>query len=434
MIIWLFTTCFCFSAQQIVAEVINHLRDKLGKQDRHQVQLTILSNHLDSPIFGDPVSLDSDYAVESIFKELHRVLQSRTGLPLDETFFIHATVTDLGPATVGANAKKRPRLQVWNTELFKHTLPVPYLERPDKFQDCCLILAITLALAYNRELVAVQDRETMGAPVTKDWKILRYITTRSEKLSGQLRQAKARLILLARKLCREKKLRAKDFRLCSLDESLDPLMEKMKINLNIFSDEGCFQRKYFYPHQFNPLLPTVDLLIVKEEELDRPLFHCGVITRRRKFFNSRGKMLCLSCRTIYSMNNVHRHQCNAHSVCSACRRRTLGKHDHRDFFVLRETCHETGKATCPRCNTKCNGPQCLKAHLYVCKNRLDKCGRCGRMYRKSNRLTHSCELTSYCRGCGERFKQGEPHCCQMARPKPSKIVSKLAVWDTGEAL
>ena len=112
----------------------------------HEVQLTIMSDHLDPPIIGDMVGMeDSAYAADALFQYLHRVLQSKTLLPLDESFRIHTLVIDLVAPVVGARCK-RPRLEVLPPALLKHAILLPDLG--DEFEDTCLLSAITLGLAH----------------------------------------------------------------------------------------------------------------------------------------------------------------------------------------------------------------------------------------------------------------------------------------------
>ena len=122
---------------QIVEHVVDTLRRGLAGRSvkGHQVQITLLSQHLEWPIFGDSVSLaHSSYAVESLFKMLHRVLVSKKGMPLDDSFRIHALVTDLSAPTVGAlgdggggggGKRKKPRMELVHPDVFRHTRFVP---------------------------------------------------------------------------------------------------------------------------------------------------------------------------------------------------------------------------------------------------------------------------------------------------------------------
>ena len=419
------------------------------------IQLTILSDHFDQPVTSDTVELGSDLVVTSVMKNLHRVLQSKKKIPLDESFRVHALLLkhplyarQQRPAMGGLpETNKGLQLAQWNKDVLRFSIPAPDLSFLDEsLKDCCLL--VTLVMGFER--LKYHSLLNMGPAWRK-----RSLYQRCRKINVDdraLQLASKPLLWEIRDLCEKTGLNPQDFRLSHFDQTLDEKMRRLDVNVDIFVPTGGFRRVYSYPQVFDPSKAAINILAVPLKG-SPDLYHTALIDSMPAMFSLRGKHMCPFCKNSYERLCLYFHKCKVlsrlgYEICSICRMRVPKTSDYIDKLNARHCCdrdmHRQGlitlrksdlaiaaknpKFACENCGQACLGVQCLKRHERYClKYKSKYCEKCGSRYRKGHE--HEC-YKSKCYQCGQWYGESSKHQCQMKRPKPQKIVSPIVVWDT----
>ena len=393
---------------------------------RYLLQISVHSDQLDSPVFGDAVPMATYWAVESVALELHRVLFSKRSVLLNRSFRIHATTIDVGPAEIGA--QKILSLGFWTRSVLKSVLPAFSLQEHG-LTDCCLLVALVMGMSHCDYLSMSSNRGGANKKRKARSTFSLFRRASHDAVHGRRVSDDASALMAERvnALCLDLNASLEDFRNCSFDDSLRLKFKTFPYNVNIFQISGGGVRRIWqHPLKFDRRKPTLDLLLVQGE--DDKKYHCALIPRLRVFCEQRGRMLCYFCGKYYALSHFNTHRCSGYKSCVACRKRILLKTDHQDSLILRRCCTEESKVKCDKCDRVCRGPECLKQHRKECEI-LETCSKCLRTYR-ALKEPHECGKTYFCRPCAVRYRPDESHVCTMARPKAQKFLSRLVVWDT----
>jgi hypothetical protein len=144
------------------------------------------------------------------------------------------------------------------------------------------------------------------------------------------------------------------------------------------------------------------------------------------------------CNKAYTHKHFARHKCigvEDREFCPSCQRIVALKTDfislanRKDFCIRKEN---EMVNICESCEREGYSHECIKLHSAKCKSMgYQKCSKgCSRNLRKN--APHKC-FHAYCHYCDEFYQpKGEDtyHKCYLAKARPKKTLSKLAVWDT----
>ena len=393
------------------------------------VQLSLMSDELDRAINMPLLPLHGNRPGDELMFALSRVIQSKERLTLDATLEITAaavgyvdrprTLQPLGASRYGERFDLGPH----STKRFLHFLPDLSGEA---LGDCCALVGVVYAMAYNREMAVVGNRAVRN-PLSGLWKALRYVTLVNAR-DPRASRAKSRLARLVREQCAEKGLAPRDFRLADPD-SLARLADSMNVNLAVYSHEMGCQCEFRHPSEFDPRRQRVCLLAVEGDAGSR---HCGVILRIDRFLAQRGRIDCDFCGRVFSTDYVRFHRCPKRRGCDMCRRPLAFPTDWIDRSVLDTRCVRgnviPSGSPCPACSRRSYSDACLRHHRRRCAKHA-RCGACGAVYRKNGKFRHRCG-EFFCRTC-RKFKVTADgrHECEIVRPGRPATWQRMAVFD-----
>jgi hypothetical protein len=359
---------------------------KKGRQEPN-VKLHVLSQDIDPPLQSAffPVS-KLDRAVTQIVEGMELYLSSRQTLNLRHNFRIRVTIDRVPPISIrgGARGKAKKGSFVkfessskWSVTS-RHVLIMPDIPAGEPLADCCLLLALTVGMAYAKEK---RDNPVRGnlvkRPVNPEWKHYRRLNTtgvRARRAEEYLKNSvSAAAALGPRRLAPN--LAA--FKTKSLDElAASGELDKFPANIFIYSQKANYRLLKQHPAVYDPTLPSVDILAVslpddeeeceeedEEEEADeqevesRPastesvndVRHAALITDEKAFMRKRKARLCRYCGKSFSFIHFNVHKCPAAARCSGCLRiKGVLNVDWKDRLNEKDLCFGPPDASPPR--------------------------------------------------------------------------------------
>ncbi len=419
------------------------LLERYPDHEDMDLQLTLMANKIDPSLNMSPVPIDDPDAITDLMRGLEAILNSDEDIPLDESFRVSAVVTNIPPLRVGASLEKLGAKFKDPEECNgKYHQFMPELEG---YEDCCLLLALVVALAWNKELHANKDRATLNQDktITEDWRRLKYLTR--EQRGGQ-RKASARKHLLAmvKAFCQEHDVDPKQFKMTKI-EKLRPFFDRLNINLRIFVQSQRYEMRFRHPKIYDSAKQTVNLLLLRNEVRDA--YHCGVIRLYDAFFHGKGRDSCDFCYQPYTTQYIKQHNCQKRERCMTCKRSKAYTDDYADYEVKKRLCwahlEREGSFPCKKCGKVCLTKSCYRYHLTECKKRV-KCKKCGRVYKdakKKGTHKHKCTDTicPFCKviygwtsGCGRDLSTHPTRCsCAISSATPWRMIwsTSRRSWD-----
>jgi hypothetical protein len=166
---------------------------KKGRQEPN-IKLHVLSQDIDPPLQSAffPVS-KLDRAVTQIVEGMELYLSSRQTLNLRHNFRIRVTIDRVPPISIRGGARGKAKKtkkgsfvkfessSKWSVTS-RHVLVMPDIPAGEPLADCCLLLALTVGMAYAKEK---RDNPVRGnlvkRPVNPEWKKYRRLNTTGDR-------------------------------------------------------------------------------------------------------------------------------------------------------------------------------------------------------------------------------------------------------------
>jgi hypothetical protein len=359
---------------------------KKGRQEPN-VKLHVLSQDIDPPLQSAffPVS-KLDRAVTQIVEGMELYLSSRQTLNLRHNFRIRVTIDRVPPISIrgGARGKAKKGSFVkfessskWSVTS-RHVLIMPDISAGEPLADCCLLLALTVGMAYAKEK---RDNPVRGnlvkRPVNPEWKHYRRLNTTGVRARRAEEYLKNSVSAAAAPGPRRLAPNLAAFKTKSLDElAASGELDKFPANIFIYSQKANYRLLKQHPAVYDPTLPSVDILAVslpddeeeceeedEEEEADeqevesRPastesvndVRHAALITDEKAFMRKRKARLCRYCGKSFSFIHFNVHKCPAAARCSGCLRiKGVLNVDWKDRLNEKDLCFGPPDASPPR--------------------------------------------------------------------------------------
>jgi hypothetical protein len=359
---------------------------KKGRQEPN-VKLHVLSQDIDPPLQSAffPVS-KLDRAVTQIVEGMELYLSSRQTLNLRHNFRIRVTIDRVPPISIrgGARGKAKKGSFVkfessskWSVTS-RHVLIMPDIPAGEPLADCCLLLALTVGMAYAKEK---RDNPVRGnlvkRPVNPEWKHYRRLNTTGVRARRAEEYLKNSVSAAAARGPRRLAPNLAAFKTKSLDELVaSGELDKFPANIFIYSQKANYRLLKQHPAVYDPTLPSIDILAVslpddeeeceeedEEEEADeqevesRPastesvndVRHAALITDEKAFMRKRKARLCRYCGKSFSFIHFNVHKCPAAARCSGCLRiKGVLNVDWKDRLNEKDLCFGPPDASPPR--------------------------------------------------------------------------------------
>jgi hypothetical protein len=360
---------------------------KKGRQEPN-VKLHVLSQDIDPPLQSAffPVS-KLDRAVTQIVEGMELYLSSRQTLNLRHNFRIRVTIDRVPPISIrgGARGKAKKGSFVkfessskWSVTS-RHVLIMPDIPAGEPLADCCLLLALTVGMAYAKEK---RDNPVRGnlvkRPVNSEWKHYRHLNHTGVRARRAEEYLKNGVSAAAAPGPRRLAPNLAAFKTKSLDELVaSGELDKFPANIFIYSQKANYRLLKQHPAVYDPTLPSIDILAVslpddeeeeceeedEEEEADeqevesRPastesvndVRHAALITDEKAFMRKRKARLCRYCGKSFSFIHFNVHKCPAAARCSGCLRiKGVLNVDWKDRLNEKDLCFGPPDASPPR--------------------------------------------------------------------------------------
>jgi hypothetical protein len=360
---------------------------KKGRQEPN-VKLHVLSQDIDPPLQSAffPVS-KLDRAVTQIVEGMELYLSSRQTLNLRHNFRIRVTIDRVPPISIRGGARGKAKKgsfikfeasSKWSVTS-RHVLVMPDIPAGEPLADCCLLLALTVGMAYAKEK---RDNPVRGnlvkRPVNPEWKHYRRLNTTGVRARRAEEYLKKSVSAAATRGPRRLAPNLAAFKTKSLDELVaSGELDKFPANIFIYSQKANYRLLKQHPAVYDPTLPSIDILAVslpdddeeeceeedEEEEADeqevesRPastesindVRHAALITDEKAFMRKRKARLCRYCGKSFSFIHFNVHKCPAAARCSGCLRiKGVLNVDWKDRLNEKDLCFGPPDASPPR--------------------------------------------------------------------------------------
>jgi hypothetical protein len=360
---------------------------KKGRQEPN-VKLHVLSQDIDPPLQSAffPVS-KLDRAVTQIVEGMELYLSSRQTLNLRHNFRIRVTIDRVPPISIRGGARGKAKKgsfikfeasSKWSVTS-RHVLVMPDIPAREPLADCCLLLALTVGMAYAKEK---RDNPVRGnlvkRPVNPEWKHYRRLNTTGVRARRAEEYLKKSVSAAATRGPRRLAPNLAAFKTKSLDELVaSGELDKFPANIFIYSQKANYRLLKQHPAVYDPTLPSIDILAVslpddKEEECEeedeeqeadeqevesRPastesindVRHAALITDEKAFMRKRKARLCRYCGKSFSFIHFNVHKCPAAARCSGCLRiKGVLNVDWKDRLNEKDLCFGPPDASPPR--------------------------------------------------------------------------------------
>jgi hypothetical protein len=245
---------------------------KKGRQEPN-VKLHVLSQDIDPPLQSAffPVS-KLDRAVTQIVEGMELYLSSRQTLNLRHNFRIRVTIDRVPPISIRGGARGKAKKgsfikfeasSKWSVTS-RHVLVMPDIPAGEPLADCCLLLALTVGMAYAKEK---RDNPVRGnlvkRPVNPEWKHYRRLNTTGVRARRAEEYLKKSVSAAAARGPRRLAPNLAAFKTKSLDELVaSGELDKFPANIFIYSQKANYRLLKQHPAVYDPTLPSIDILAV----------------------------------------------------------------------------------------------------------------------------------------------------------------------------